>query len=87
MTALAITPYMVNLVSSTIRERGRILMGASRDNPPKNSLGELLKGKNQSPQQLSYLSAILQSRGFCSIEKERNAFVLEYCIPAGERHR
>lgn len=85
MTAIAITQHTINLVSKTIRERGRILMGASRDNPPKNSLGELLKEKNQSPQQLSYLSAILQSHGFCSIEKERNAFVLVYRSPAGER--
>jgi hypothetical protein len=87
MSALVITPYTINLVSSTIRERGRIRMGASRDNPPKNSLGELLKGINQSPQQLSYLSAILQSRGFCSIEKERNAFVLVYRIPTGKGHK
>lgn len=33
--ALAITPYTVNLVSGAIRDHGRILMGASRDKPPK----------------------------------------------------
>jgi hypothetical protein len=79
-TALVITPYTINLVATTIMERGRVLMGASRDNPPKNSLGQLLKEQNQSTQQLSYLSAILQSRGFCSIEKEGNAFILVYRV-------
>jgi hypothetical protein len=84
--ALAITPYTINLVSAAIRRRGSILMGASRDNPPRNSLGELLKRENQTPQQLSYLSAVLESRGFCSVEREGNAFVLVYRTPVGERN-
>ena len=87
MSALVITPYTINLVSKTIRERGRIRMGASRDNPPKNSLGELLKDEKQSPQQLSYLSAVLEARGFCSIEKRGKAFVLVYRVSAEGRHR
>lgn len=74
--ALVITPYTINLIADAIRENGRILMGASRDNPPKSSLGSLLKDVNQTPQQLSYLTAILESDGFCRIEKEGKAFVI-----------
>lgn len=80
--ALVITPYTINLVVRAIRDPGRILMGASRDNPPDNSLGKLLKDVNQSPQQLSYLAAILAARGYCLIEKEGRAFVLAVSVPA-----
>jgi|GEM_PF-1101964 len=79
--ALAITPYTVNLVARAIGDRGRILMGASRDDPPNNSLGKILKNEGQSPQQLSYLAAILAARGSCTIEKEGRAFVLVGRVP------
>jgi len=74
--ALVITPFTIRLIVAAIQENGRILMGASRDNPPKSSLGRLLKDINQSPQQLSYLTAILAAEGSCRIEKDGNAFVI-----------
>lgn len=74
--ALAITPFTVQLVMEAIQKNGHIFMGASRDNPPKGSLGRLLKDLNQSPQQLSYLTAILARDGFCRIDKDGSAFVI-----------
>ena len=76
--ALVITPYTVKLISTAIQEKGRVLMGASRDNPPASSLGKLLKDINQSPQQLSYLTAILAAEKFCTIIKDGNAFVIKH---------
>lgn len=51
-------------------------MGASRDMPPESSMGALLWKVKRSPQQLSYLTAILESEGFCRIEIEGKAFVI-----------
>ena len=76
--AIVITPHTIKLISDAIKKQDRILMGASRDNPPKSSLGALLKTINQSPQQLSYLTAILESEGFCKIEQHGKAFVIIY---------
>ncbi len=53
-------------------------MGASRDNPPENSLGAILKREGQTPQQLSYLIPILIDQGFCSFSKEGKAFIVNY---------
>lgn len=72
--ALVITPFTINLVKSAIREKGKILMGASRDLPPKNSLGTLLQEEGQTPQQLSYLIPILIESDFCDYEREGKAF-------------
>lgn len=53
-------------------------MGASRDNPPKDSLGYILIEENQTPQQLSYLIPILIKKKFCTYDKEGKAFVVRY---------
>ncbi len=79
--ALVITPYTCTLISNAILQQGRILMGASRDNPPPSSLGRLLRDINQSPQQLSYLTAILAAENFCSIIKDGNAYVILHRRP------
>lgn len=79
--ALVITPYTVNLICHAIQEKGRVFMGASRDNPPASSLGKLLKNINQSPQQLSYLTAILAAKKVCTIEKDGNAYVIVHRRP------
>ncbi|MFZ6007848.1 MAG: hypothetical protein ACOYU2_09395 [Nitrospirota bacterium] len=76
--ALVITPYTVNLIKSTIKRKGKILMGASRDKPPKDSLGALLKKEGQTPQQLSYLIPIFIDEGFCEYSKNGKAFVITY---------
>jgi hypothetical protein len=76
--ALAITPYTIELVKSRIEEKREILMGASRDNPPKNSLGAMLKEDGQTPQELSYLIPILIDAGYCRHAKEGAAFKVIY---------
>jgi hypothetical protein len=75
-TAIVITPFTEELVRQAIMQKCKILMGASRDNPPAGSLGYLLRSVNQSPQQLSYLAGIFRDEGFCKIEKEGKAYVL-----------
>jgi hypothetical protein len=77
-SAIVITPFTQDLVKEAIKSSGRILMGASRDNPPRSSLGSLIKEEKQSPQQLSYLIPILIDEGFCTSEKSGNAFVIKY---------
>lgn len=77
-SAIVITPFTQNLVREAIRSRGKILMGASRDNPPEDSLGFLIKEEKQSPQQLSYLIPILIEEAFCDFEKRGKAFVIVY---------
>ncbi len=77
-SAIVITPFTQGLVRKAIRSNGKILMGASRDNPPKTSLGFLIKAEKQSPQQLSYLIPILIDEGFCTFERDGKAFVIKY---------
>jgi len=76
--ALAITPFTTSLVKAAIKERREILMGASRDKPPKNSLGAILKEYGQTPQQLSYLIPILIEAGFCDCIRDGKAFKIIY---------
>ena len=77
-SAIVITLFTQNLVKDAIESHGEILMGASRDHPPRNSLGFLIKKEKQSPQQLSYLIPILVREGFCGFEKRGKAFVIKY---------
>lgn len=76
--AIAITLYTINLVKAEIIRKRNVHMGASRDNPPENSLGALLKMEGQTPQQLSYLIPILIEEGFCIFAKEGKAFMINY---------
>ena len=76
--ALVITPFTINLVKDSIKQAQKIFMGASRDKPPKDSLGFILKKEKQTPQQLSYLIPILIEKGFCEYDKEGKAFVVIY---------
>ena len=75
-SAIVITPYTVDLVTNAIERHKEILMGASRDNPPWNSLGALLKREKQSPQQLSYLIPILIEAGICEYRRDGRAFIV-----------
>jgi hypothetical protein len=65
-------------VKSRIEEKREILMGASRDNPPKNSLGAMLKEDGQTPQELSYLIPILIDAGYCRHAEKGAAFKVIY---------
>lgn len=76
--ALAITRFVVELVKEEIRSKSPILMGASRDAPPQGSLGYLLKGHGQTPQQLSYLVPILERQGYCWVSKQGRGYMVTY---------
>jgi hypothetical protein len=75
-SAIVITSFTQNLVKIAIKSNGQILMGASRDKPPINSLGTLLKKEKQSPQQLSYLTPIMVQKNLCTFKKIGKAFVV-----------
>ena len=76
--ALVVTLFTINLVKNSIKQNKHIFMGASRDNPPKNSLGYILKKEKQTPQQLSYLIPILIKNNFCTYYKKGKAFIVQY---------
>jgi hypothetical protein len=76
--ALAITAYEEQLVKDRIKQAGRIAVGASRDNPPPGTLGEVVKTHGGSPQILSYLCAILVAEGFCTASKDGNTTELVF---------
>lgn len=64
---LVITSFEQRLIREHLQRVGMALIGASRDNPPDGSLGQLLKRNGLTPQHLSYHSAILVHEGFCMV--------------------
>jgi hypothetical protein len=76
--AIVITSFEQQLVRNGIREAATITIGASRDNPPKGSLGATLKDHGCSPQILSYLSAILVSEEYCVPLKHGNTLAVAF---------
>ena len=77
-SAIVITTFTIGLVKDAIKSNKEIPMGASRDKPPRFSLGALIKKEKQSPQQLSYLIPILVDQRFCTFQKSGKAFVIKH---------
>ena len=75
--AIVITRFEQQIVKDRIHDAGVVVVGASRDRPPRGSLGELLKQHDSSPQILSYFSAILVHEGYCSPLWQINVLALE----------
>ena len=75
--AIVITRLEQQIVKDRIHDAGVVVVGASRDRPPRGSLGELLKQQDSSPQILSYLSAILVHEGYCSPIWQTGVLALE----------
>lgn len=73
-TKVEIDRATIELVMKTIDNKGRIQMGACRDNPAKQSLGEMLYNRKKSPQWLSYILPLLEKDDFITHYKEGNAF-------------
>ena len=46
-SAIVVTPFTINLVKKAVEGAREIKMGASRDNPPRNSIGSLIKKDSQ----------------------------------------
>ena len=63
---IKIPKIIINAIKSEIIRRSPVLMGACRDNPIKNSIGESLKMRGYSPQNLSYVIPLLIEEGFCA---------------------
>ena len=76
--AIVITSFEQEIVRDAIKSAGVITVGASRDKPPKGSLGAMLKAQGASPQILSYLCSILVQEKFCLQSKHGNALAVTY---------
>jgi hypothetical protein len=80
-SAVVITKFEQQLIKDCIKQAGTIVIGASRDKPPKGSLGAILKTNGCSPQLLSYLSAILVHNGYCTPKTTGNTLMLSFKKP------
>lgn len=61
----------IQLIRGEIQNKSPILMGACRDNPAKNSIGETLLNNGYSPQFSSYVIPLLIEEGFCKASEQR----------------
>ena len=73
-TKVEIDRATIEFVKKVIGDKGRIQMGACRDNPAKQSLGEMLHKRKKSPQWLSYILPLLEKDNLITHYKEGNAF-------------
>lgn len=67
----------IDFVKGIIAEKETIAMGACRDNPFPNSIGEMLLKRGKSPQFLSYILPLLEERGFLTHFKEGRAYYVK----------
>lgn len=67
----------IDFVKRIIAEKETIAMGACRDNPSPNSLGEMLLKRGKSPQFLSYILPLLEEKGFLTHFKEGRAYYVK----------
>lgn len=72
---IRVTTKIINAIKSEITRKSPILMGACRDNPSKDSIGESLKMQGYSPQYLSYVIPLLIEEGFC-VANDKRPFVV-----------
>ncbi|MEK6777986.1 MAG: hypothetical protein AABY87_14090 [bacterium] len=61
------------LIRDKIEQAGSIAMGACRDDPSRNSLGQMLQQRQRSPQILSYVLPLLEEEGFLEHYQEGRA--------------
>ena len=73
-TKVNIESNAIELVKEKINEKLEIAMGACRDNPSPNSLGEMLYKLRKSPQWLSYILPLLEKEGDITHNKVGRAF-------------
>jgi len=62
---------IIEKIKNEINQRSPVLMGACRDRPARNSIGESLKREHHSPQNLSYVIPLLIEEGFCIASKKK----------------
>lgn len=73
-TIVRIDVDTIRFIKRTINEKGKIKMGACRDHPSPQSLGEMLSEQRKSPQWLSYILPLLEEEGFLKHYKEGRCF-------------
>jgi len=67
-----ISPIIVRVIRDEIQRRSPVKMGACRDNPARNSVGETLAAiPGASPQYLSYVVPLLVEEGFCTVSDRK----------------
>lgn len=72
---IKISEKIIKVIKTEIIRKSPVLMGACRDNPSKNSIGESLKMQGYSPQNLSYVIPLLIEEGFC-VTNDKKPFVI-----------
>jgi hypothetical protein len=66
-----ISTNIIQMIRGEIEKRSPVLMGACRDNPTRDSIGETLLNNGYSPQNLSYVIPLLIEEGFCKASDRR----------------
>jgi hypothetical protein len=66
-----ISKNIIQMIRREIEKRSPVFMGACRDKPIKDSIGETLKNNGYSPQNLSYVIPLLIEEGFCKASDRR----------------
>ena len=72
---IKISENIIKAIKTEIIRKSPVLMGACRDNPSKNSIGESLKMQGYSPQNLSYVIPLLIEEGFCVANDKKPFFI------------
>ena len=72
---IKISENIIKAIKTEIIRKSPVLMGACRDNPIKNSIGDSLKMQGYSPQNLSYVIPLLIEEGFC-VANDKKPFVI-----------
>jgi len=62
---------IIRMIRGEIERRSPVLMGACRDNPTRDSIGETLLNNGYSPQISSYVIPLLIEEGFCKASDRR----------------
>ena len=70
-TDIYISVNIIQMIRGEIERRSPVLMGACRDNPTRDSIGETLLNNGYSPQNLSYVIPLLIEEGFCKASDRR----------------
>ena len=66
-----ISVNIIQMIRGEIEKRSPVLMGACRDKPTRDSIGETLLNNGYSPQNLSYVIPLLIEEGFCKASDRR----------------
>ena len=71
-----IYPDTIEITKKAIIRFNEIPMGSCRDNPAKDSIGNVLRLEHKSSQILCYVIPILTEEGFCTYYKKSNTYYI-----------